>query len=1316
MPRPDPADEPTQPPRSADGLVDPTLIGDQPGGTIGVDLGGVDLGGFDLGGVDLGGVDRNDPNGIGLGGDADTLRDPGGSVETTIGRPQAGSSDGSSGGSVVGQTLGDYEILAEIARGGMGVVYKARQVSLDRIVALKMILSGQFAGTEEAQRFEVEARAAAGLDHPGIVPVFQTGTLAGQHFLAMGFVDGPSLAQRAGGRPMPPREAAATVRQVAEAIAYAHARRVIHRDLKPGNILVGSDGRPRVADFGLAKTVEGSSGMTMTGQVLGTPSYMSPEQAEGREVGPATDIYALGAILYALVTGRPPFQSSNVMHTLQQVVAEPPVAPRLLNPEVDRDLETLILKCLEKAAGDRFATAGELVDELSRYLAGEPIRSRPVGWPTRAVRWARRHPTALTIALVALLAAAATPPLVTAMRSAAVRSELAQTQQRFEQELSELTLHDLSITGQSPEDRWDELQTLAARLDQSPQTDPNEAADSASDRLTSQAESLIVAAMEQPRLMPADRDAITAAIATLGPSSGSRTDLQTRWARRLIDWQPDTLAAGVESLTSLFADGWVRPAAEASDAGDPLATADAVVPAVSPPQLLPKWQNVDDDLAAPLVPLDVPPQSDVRVEATFAWPWDRGHEIGVSLGQTAAGGYDAVLRHPQPVRDDPTLRHRREFAALADQRYDGLPLLAEIRRRGVPILRREINPRTLPEQPLRLRVSLRGGELSLQVGSQPAATTFDPFPLTAVEPGAIGLRAGPRTAIAAVAIETRAASTPSPLTLADRRYLAGETEAALAGYRDVRSQAAISDTVARECDYKIGRCLLRLGRDANAEERLGPLMGSEQEPWAGLAAAALWDRAVAAGQTERAEALLNTLTTRYDRSRLAGLVSPETRDRLIAEAVVDSESLLGLLRADRLQIDRLRRAVEIDALLSFDGQASQPVRYHLSRVLRFRGEYEEAERILRDLQSWGTGVVLRNRVRCLRNLGRTDEALALLAREIVAADNSPSERLGLLVQRAEIEVVGGQIEAALATLEQADRMFDHSWYPTKPFVSRNDRIEIATVRGEAIRRRDGLAAAEEVWRSASDDADWMLARPEYIAYGATIHGFIMKASAGTLTDEQAMTYFDNAFAEAAGSSDRSVGGAAGGLSSVARTLISRDTIARSVRQMWLTDRGRRWASAMATGEASLRDRVLVPIKLAGMAYATITAFGEPYGGQVPPEIEPEMWLGLGETVDRAIGSGDWSDRQTMQLGLAWKGQSGFLGWGGVRATMDDPFRARMALLLGCRERTKGRPEVARSYFEEAASLAGADPKTVAAARSQLAELDAAASDAAKPMG
>jgi len=305
--------------------------------------------------------------------------------------------------------FGDYQILGKIAEGGMGVVYKANQVTLNRTVALKMIRSGELANEQERQRFYSEAENAANLDHPNIVPIYEIGQHQGQHYFSMAYVEGDSLADRIREQPLPSRQAAEYVCTVAEAIHYAHEQGILHRDIKPSNVLLNAASQPRVTDFGLAKQVGSDSDLTATGQVLGTPSYMPPEQAMGdsEAVGTHSDVYSLGALLYALVTGRPPFQADTTVGTLMQVIEKEPVSPRELNPAIDRDLETICMKSLEKEPPRRYESAQALADDIGRYLAGQPILARPIGQPARAWRWCKRNPVvaglSATVAVVLLV-------------------------------------------------------------------------------------------------------------------------------------------------------------------------------------------------------------------------------------------------------------------------------------------------------------------------------------------------------------------------------------------------------------------------------------------------------------------------------------------------------------------------------------------------------------------------------------------------------------------------------------------------------------------------------------------------------------------------------------------------------------------------------------------------------------------------------------------------------------------------------------------------------------------------------------------------
>ena len=302
-----------------------------------------------------------------------------------------------------------YEVEEELGRGGVGVVYRARHLRLNRTVALKMLLAGAFATRAERQRFAREAELVAGLRHPNLVQVYDVGDLDGRPYFTMEFVEGGSLAEAIAGTPRPARQAAELVATLADAIAAAHRSGVVHRDLKPSNVLLTADGTPKVTDFGLARRLEVGSSLTHSGTAVGTPSYMAPEQARGqkRAIGPATDVYALGAILYELLTGRPPFRAESATETQYQVVNQDPVPPSRLNARVPRDVETICLKCLEKEPARRYATATALADDLRRARDGEPIRARPVPLWEKGWKWARRRPAiAAMVAAVHLLLAA----------------------------------------------------------------------------------------------------------------------------------------------------------------------------------------------------------------------------------------------------------------------------------------------------------------------------------------------------------------------------------------------------------------------------------------------------------------------------------------------------------------------------------------------------------------------------------------------------------------------------------------------------------------------------------------------------------------------------------------------------------------------------------------------------------------------------------------------------------------------------------------------------------------------------------------------
>ncbi len=380
-------------------------------------------------------------------------------------------------------TVEGYKILGVLGRGGMGVVYRARQTKLDRIVALKMVIAGAHAGSEQLSRFYTEAQAVAHLQHPNIVQIYEVGEREELPYFSLEYVEGGSLAQKCAGKPLPDADAARMVELLARAMHHAHEHNIVHRDLKPANVLLTADGAPKITDFGLAKRLEGdSSSQTRSGSILGTPSYMAPEQALGEvhQIGPLTDVWALGAILYELVTGRPPFLASNPMDTVMQVVREEPVAPVQLQPKVARDLETICLKCLQKEQTKRYPNAVTLAEDLRRFQIGEPISARPVGVAERVWRWCRRNPrvASLTAAVVALvflgiIGLAVGNVQISRQRNTAIaekkraenNEQLAKAEQKRAEIAEEDAMASAELAGEQAEIAIDALKTVVTEVD-----------------------------------------------------------------------------------------------------------------------------------------------------------------------------------------------------------------------------------------------------------------------------------------------------------------------------------------------------------------------------------------------------------------------------------------------------------------------------------------------------------------------------------------------------------------------------------------------------------------------------------------------------------------------------------------------------------------------------------------------------------------------------------------------------------------------------------------------------------------------------------
>ncbi len=1179
------------------------------------------------------------------------------------------------------KTFGDYEVISEIARGGMGVVYRARQKRLNRVVAVKMILQGQLASDGDIQRFYSEAEAAARLEHPGIVPIYEVGEHEGQHYFSMGFVDGESLADRVRRGPLPAREAAALLRDVAEAIEYAHQHGIVHRDLKPGNILLTRDGQPRVTDFGLAKAIEQDSGLTASGQILGTPSYMPPEQAAGRirEIGPLSDVYSLGAVLYCLLVGRPPFQGATVMETLKHVVESAPVSPRLLNPSVDRDLETICLKCLEKTPAHRLASAGELAAELQRYLAGESIRSRRVNAATRVWRWCRRKPLAAALVASVLVLGVAIAAGFSFAKSASATRELSTLQTEFERKIDDAQLSEQWLNA---------ADQLASRISALPK--PNE--DAPNDhaiRITDAFAELLRKDLKRPKLSSERAESLRASIHLLkGRAPSLADDLLKQLEGRLTDWVIDFELNALPSVATKPASTEPKSTTDAPPISEQLTkifgankvhfVRDSFMPlhgensthAVVGMTAKAAHADAAQDIKYVVAPRTVTLHScrdDIELSAVFAPEWRSAPEIGLSLNAIQSRGYDFVVRVLDAPRRTTSQTEDGGDAPLSQQ--DKKQFVAEVRRHGVPLLRRVLSSDSLPTGPLQLRARRQRGDLEFQVHTLPAVRFTDPFPLRADASGVFALRWPASVPLQSLSAQHRPrAVATSGIEQGDELFDDGKFAEAAEKYRQQMTDSD-DESVQHEARYKLGATLMALQRPAEADEVLAPLLANQQSSWAALSGVQMLVSALRRKQPTEADSLIEILSSRFRFEELAMLVPTELRDEILKNYAQSFLSVSGVLQFDANRLQKIERAAAIDRLLSTDGLGDFFNQMELVRVYRYVGKWPEALAAIEPLLKRSRdATTMRHFCRILRFHGLSQRAIdeidaSLSGRVPMAPPHTVIQRQMLLLERARANYVLGKIANCEADLRTIMALAD----PVKfePYTL----AASAAMLGLLLEDRGHTAAALEIWRESYRRGRVLFDGKAKNYDTSVILVLLLGSLSGELLEADA-----NEFVRLV-----SAGDSGGSLVSMATSLVTPQSIAEGMREMWRTPRGKLAARDFAFELIPLRERTRLPVVLLGQTFFRQKAFES----VLTDEQDQVLWDFVSEGHAGVLERGTLKASQLMQLALTWKGTTNFVGWGGVAPSLPPELRAKAAWMFGHRFLRLGKPAEAKQFFETA---------------------------------
>jgi tRNA A-37 threonylcarbamoyl transferase component Bud32 len=1166
-------------------------------------------------------------------------------------------------------SLPDYDVLEVIGRGGMGIVLKARHRVLDRLAAIKMPLAQQLTDDADRERFLREARAAARLRHPNICPIHEVGQHGQRPYLVMSFIQGETLRDWSQNHPPTPHQAARMVAALARAVGYAHEHGVIHRDIKPSNVIVDADtGQLVLMDFGLAKELsEQAIHMTHSGQVMGTPAYMAPEQAAGKKVGPAADVYSLGVVLYELVTGRLPFEGS-VGDVLSKVQTQEPPPPRKLVPRLHRNLETVCLKALAKDPAGRYASAADLADDLERFTSGEAIRARREGLAARCWRRVRRRPLTVAVVLAGLLAVgAATYFANDAMRAHRRAIELDEVNQSFDRGLA------------APE--WtaaylDGMETLADRLGRlSP-----DRADPARERLYQRfAESVRdgFSFQNKPVLQPDDITRLRAALELLAVRAPSlAASVRKEFEERLGGMQQVIdLAFPFAGLDKVFATT-VQPADRTLARGKPA----------------PKQATSED------IHTRIACQGNVELRAVFEPSWAEAAHLGLAFNAGGAHGYrfvltagdSAALANGKTAKPPATFAVARKRAAL---------LRLQILRDGV-VVREERVPAeevfagcSKQQGALRLVARREGARLTLQVATQKPVEFRDVFPLPRSRSGVFGL-----TWPAGVRLQTLQAwsqvrlGTPSPLERGDELYMEGRPDEALAAYRRQAGTTRDAD-IRRESRYKQASCLVVLQQAREAESLFRDVSleaagakTADGRRWALLADGQLWLLYLRQKRGPEADAILEKLSAQLGLGfeSLTGILAEEDRRSILAYYKGDyGPSLFFRKSADG--VHRWEQAAKVRDVLDPLPRSRTATDEHfwtkvtLIKAYRLAGRDEDALRTCEEVfRDYGYDIAaVEEYCWILRGRGEYQRALATIDKQFEET---------LRVERARVYAAMKEWDKAQAELQAFFKAHARSSFHYAYFSA------ACLVEGFIAEERGRPMEAQAAWRKGLY-RNWFRQQvapfvPDIQTYTPTVHRLILGSLTREIDDREA----EEIKAHLAAGSARAL---------PARVHRIIPLPAAACRDMWRSPRGREWARRVAFRDLPYVDYCRVPVFL----LVEETLHHQAMPGTLDRDQEGLLWQLVNNIfliwIDGALRESD-----LLALALVWKGQPNLpgFGWKEVVRSLKPEVAGPLAYVIGRRYLVLKKPKPAGDFFRTALKLARAQSPLARLAQVQIERL------------